>query len=228
VATEAVRILHESTPTTTKFTIKPSPRGWLVQCGKFIHLTNTGSLITCPVCNECHSEELFIMLHFDESKGWSYSLGCRKTKGYIDYPMKITPSSSSSEVDSAPQTPQASQASLKVYVLQLVSGRYYVGSSRDVEGRVQAHKDGKGSAWTKKYAFDRLVETIDNCDEFDEDMYTKRYMKKYGIDNVRGGAYCQIKLSDETIKVLNKELLGSSGVCYKCQQSGHFANRCPN
>ena len=54
------------------------------------------------------------------------------------------------------------------------------------------HFNFNGSAWTKKYKPIRLVKLIPNCDKYDEDKYTKKYMGKYGINNVRGGAYCSM------------------------------------
>ena len=64
-------------------------------------------------------------------------------------------------------------------------------------------------------------------DEFDEDKYVKKYMLKYGIDNVRGGAYCQIMMSDEHYDFLKRELWHSQDQCILCGRTGHFANRCP-
>lgn len=51
-------------------------------------------------------------------------------------------------------------------------------------------------------------------------------MKKYGIDNVRGGAFCKIKLSSENVKTIENMINGLTDCCYKCSESGHFANDC--
>lgn len=49
-----------------------------------------------------------------------------------------------------------------------------------------------------------MYELISDCDSFDEDKYTLKYMEKEGIDNVRGGSFSQIELSDEQIKLINQ------------------------
>ena len=55
---------------------------------------------------------------------------------------------------------------------------------------------------------------------------TKEYMEKYGIDNVRGGAYTQVDLPDDSREVLQREIRGVGDVCFKCNRSGHWANQC--
>ena len=56
--------------------------------------------------------------------------------------------------------------------------------------------------------------------------FAKDYMKKYGIQNVRGGSYTQIELSPEITDIIQKEFNGNADKCYKCQKYGHFANKC--
>ena len=52
----------------------------------------------------------------------------------------------------------------------------------------------------------KIIETITNCDNFDEDKYVKIYASKYGIDNVRDGSYSKIYLDNDHKKLLNNEL----------------------
>jgi len=115
----------------------------------------------------------------------------------------------------------------QLYILQCKSGKYYVGKTADVMRRFEEHKSGKGSAWTKKYPPTRLMECRAITGSHDENNVTKDQMKKYGIDNVRGGTYTQITLPDELIKALNMEFRGNADACYKCNLAGHFANKCP-
>jgi predicted GIY-YIG superfamily endonuclease len=116
----------------------------------------------------------------------------------------------------------------QLYILQCESGKYYVGKTADVMRRYEEHKSGKGSAWTKKYKPVRLMECRGITSDHDENNATKDLMKKYGIENVRGGIYTQIALPEEYMSVLKLEFRGTADTCYKCNLAGHFANSCPN
>jgi cellular nucleic acid-binding protein len=71
-----------------------------------------------------------------------------------------------------------------------------------------------------------LEKTIENVSPFEEDKITKEYMLKYGIENVRGGTYTQIELTESQIKLINNELRGAMDECLKCGKKGHFASEC--
>jgi hypothetical protein len=112
-----------------------------------------------------------------------------------------------------------------VYVLELSGNKFYVGKTNSPEFRLQKHFDANGSAWTKKYKPLRVVEVV-NGDDFDEDKYTLQYMQNYGIDNVRGGSFCELQLTQETKNVITKMLQSATDKCFNCGLSGHFANKC--
>lgn len=76
---------------------------------------------------------------------------------------------------------------INIYVLKLKNNKYYVGKTKSLINRMEDHLSGDGSAWTRKYKPISVEEFKKDCDDFDEDKYTKIYMGKYGIENVRGG-----------------------------------------
>ena len=113
-----------------------------------------------------------------------------------------------------------------IYVLQLEKGKYYIGKTTNPQFRLEQHFSSSGSQWTKKYTPKKVLQIISNCDNFDEDKYTLKYMEQYGINNVRGGSFCQLKLDEDNLSTIKKMINGSSDKCYICGETGHFANDC--
>ena len=113
-----------------------------------------------------------------------------------------------------------------IYVLKLTSNKYYVGKTTNPSFRLKDHFSENGSSWTKIFKPIKLHELRSDCDSFDEDKITLQYIKKYGIDNVRGGSFCQYKLTKTSKETINRMINGSTDKCYKCGEAGHFANSC--
>ena len=113
-----------------------------------------------------------------------------------------------------------------IYILELSDNKYYVGKTENLDNRIKDHFTSNGSAWTQKYRPLNLIDKYENCDEFDEDKYVKKYMMKYGIDNVRGGSYSQIELSQEMTNSVQRELQSASDKCFTCGFSTHFTKEC--
>ena len=115
---------------------------------------------------------------------------------------------------------------ITIYILKLEQNKYYIGKSKNPESRLQEHKQGLGSSWTRKYKPISILETIENASPFDEDKQVKIYMSKYGIENVRGGSYITEQLTEEQHNSLKAEIWGSEDLCNKCGRKSHFYKDC--
>ena len=113
-----------------------------------------------------------------------------------------------------------------IYILELENNKFYVGKTSKIEKRFNDHINGQGSEFTKIYKPIQIYKIYKELSEFDEDNYTKKYMKLFGIDNVRGGTYCNVVLSKHQIDLLNKELCTTNNTCYRCGRDTHYANNC--
>ena len=113
-----------------------------------------------------------------------------------------------------------------IYILELNNSKYCIGKTDNFENRLQQHISKKGSKWTKKYKFIKLIDKINSNDSFDEMKYTLIYMSKYGIENVRGGPWCEINLDKEEIKYINKYINSLEDKCYICGSTNHISKNC--
>ncbi len=114
-----------------------------------------------------------------------------------------------------------------IYVLKLIQDKYYVGKTcKNVLNRFKQHYNGIGAQWTKLYKPISILEHFESRDKFIEDTWTKKYMDLYGIDNVRGGSYSNVILTEWQIKILEDEFKTANDLCFKCGKAGHFASKC--
>lgn len=81
-----------------------------------------------------------------------------------------------------------------LYVLELEQGKWYVGiTSKTPEIRFREHLNGRGANWTRKYKPLKIHYTehhghrSENSVKLRENRVSREYIKKYGINNVRGG-----------------------------------------
>ena len=113
-----------------------------------------------------------------------------------------------------------------IYIIKLEKNKYYIGKTSYPYFRINDHFNSNGSAWTRKYKPIELIKIIENCDDYDEDKWTIKYMEEVGINNVRGGSFNQIKLSTTNINTINQMLKTYNNQCYICGSIKHFANDC--
>lgn len=115
-----------------------------------------------------------------------------------------------------------------IYVLQCAHDKYYVGKTeKDAKERMAEHVAGEGSAWTKLHTPQSVVETVPD-QPFHEDAKTLEYMRKYGVDNVRGGKYSLPVLSPTDLTEIERSIRHEENRCLKCGSAGHFVTVCPS
>jgi predicted GIY-YIG superfamily endonuclease len=115
----------------------------------------------------------------------------------------------------------------KVYVLLLNNEKYYIGKTINIVNRIIDHHYGIGSYYTKKHGLKDLVEIKMDCNLFEEENTVIEYMFKHGIDNVRGGIYCNETLTDNEINDIKKRIASVYNLCYNCGKAGHLTKKCP-
>lgn len=89
------------------------------------------------------------------------------------------------------------------YVLKLEEDRYYVGKSAYLMKRLLQHFNAGGAKWTKLHKPIAVLEVSDNNLERE---LTLKYMRTYGMDAVRGHAWCMIILTPNAKYHLAKTL----------------------
>lgn len=114
----------------------------------------------------------------------------------------------------------------KIYLLELAQGKYYVGSSNQVDKRLLQHFSNNGSSWTKLYPPVQVLAIYENLNAFDEDHYTLQAMRIYGIDNVRGGTFSSVVLPASEETTVRKMLMSANNECFRCGSVEHFADKC--
>ena len=112
-------------------------------------------------------------------------------------------------------------------MLKLERGKWYVGRSTDPMNRFLAHFDAGGSAWTRKYAVVQVHEVRPMTSLLEEDHVTEEYMAEFGVENVRGGSYCQLELPAAVVDVLQRKLLHADNLCVRCGAADHYVADCP-
>ena len=115
-----------------------------------------------------------------------------------------------------------------IYVLQLQNNKIYVG--RTLQGRLQTrfeeHRNGGGAVWTTLHRPISILATKESKDALDEDAVVIKSMRKWGVENVRGGTYSQVVLPPFQVETIKMQLLHASGACLRCGGQGHYANSC--
>ena len=112
-----------------------------------------------------------------------------------------------------------------IYVLKCANNKYYVGKTNNLQKRLVLHNSGYGSEWTKLHKPEKIILSEPLKDKYHEDNLTEEYMAEFGIDNVRGGSYCQLDFSSEIYGHLVKKIRHTDDKCFNCG-GNHLAKDC--
>ncbi|KAI9016950.1 hypothetical protein BC832DRAFT_893 [Gaertneriomyces semiglobifer] len=113
-----------------------------------------------------------------------------------------------------------------LYILELECFKFYIGRSADPDERIGAHFAGRGLEWTRIFKPNRVRVRRPLIDLHDEDNTTLDYIAQYGIENVRGGSWCQRVLMPAQIDAIQRQVRHLQNLCLNCGLKGHQANVC--
>jgi hypothetical protein len=103
-----------------------------------------------------------------------------------------------------------------IYLIELKSNKYFVELTNNIINNLKTDFYHFNYHWTRKYEPVKIIEKnmIEDVDiDIDKlDKFVEKYMNIYGIDNVRGGRYNNIKLQSESIlelKLIENNYIGN-------------------
>ena len=136
----------------------------------------------------------------------------------------------------APRSTRAAAAGTEtatqhVYVLKLEHGKFYVGKTTDVRGRLEKHRRERNTwAWTAKHkpiTGDDAIYFVETMTEpTAEDAMTLQMMHEHGIPNVRGGTFSRVDLPEHQAKTLKDMWCTWTDSCFVCGSAGHNSINC--
>lgn len=104
-------------------------------------------------------------------------------------------------------------ASTSIFVIQLEHNKFYVGESKDPVKRLEELREGLGPQWTHLYKPLHLAEVHQFKDASTLDTYVKMFMRRHGLEHVRGGSFEAAVLAPAVHSALDEELHGESSGC---------------
>jgi len=92
-----------------------------------------------------------------------------------------------------------------IYIIKCIHNKYYIVNIKNINEIEDIFTNKSNNKFIKKYTPIKIIDIIEDKQELIDD-YVKRYMAKYGYDNVRGGIYNQLFLDKLQIKNINNEI----------------------
>ena len=124
---------------------------------------------------------------------------------------------------------------VNIYILKCKEEKYYVGRTDHTFQRFNQHLDGSGAKWTQKYPPIDLYAFHRDMRNYDETKITIQMMKKFGIENVRGGRYTKVNMTSRDIAKIERRIYGKNKwgkkrtvkkKCARCGRTSHTESSC--
>ncbi len=115
---------------------------------------------------------------------------------------------------------------ITIFVLKLKNNKYFVGNTKEEKFILEEHFKSSDFEWTQKYEPICVQEIIKNIDFSDINKYVFEYMAEYGVINVRGGDYSNIKINEIKKSKLHNLLNHDQKYCYICGNENHISDNC--
>lgn len=95
-----------------------------------------------------------------------------------------------------------------IYALQLMNNKFYVGSTYNIYvtlKHVFSRKTEKDQ-WLKLHTPLYVDKVVHGCDPEEEYKYLLKYIRKYGVDNVRGPLFESITYEQESLQEVAEKI----------------------
>jgi hypothetical protein len=112
---------------------------------------------------------------------------------------------------------------MNIYILRLQRGKYYFDKTNILKNTIREYFTYGSSSNKKSISKPHKKTKQNNSNNFDEDKYTIKYMDKYGVDNVRRGTFCKLKLNNDN---LNTTIISDDYDNY--DEKGNYSNKINN
>ena len=104
-----------------------------------------------------------------------------------------------------------------IHILKLEENKFFIVKSKQNVIKTINHLK-KISDWIQKYPYRSIMKEDLDPNEINVDIWTLKYIEKFGIDNVRGGSYYQLNLSDKQKGLINNSLFRNIKKCIQCNK----------
>lgn len=102
-----------------------------------------------------------------------------------------------------------------VFLMELQHNKYYVGTCSHPDKALDEIQEGLGPAWTQIHRPIRILQAVEFVPHKELNTYVKKWMLQYGYENVRGGKWTNVRLTDADRHELCGELTKQRG-CILC------------